>query len=70
MMKGLGEHREAPKAEGADLRLALSNGLQAIEDLETFSATARVDSTKAKMVMMIVTHVEVDLEENTPQPPT
>jgi hypothetical protein len=31
---------------------------------------ARVDSTKAKMVMMIVTHVEADLKENTPQPPT
>jgi hypothetical protein len=31
---------------------------------------ARIDSMKAKMVMMIVTHVEADLEENTPQPPT
>jgi hypothetical protein len=69
-VKGLGERCEAPKAEGADLWLALSNGLQAIEDLETFSAMARVDLTKAKTVMTIVTHVEADLEEDTPQPPT
>jgi hypothetical protein len=68
--KGPGEHREAPKAEVTDLGLTLSNGLQAIEDLKTFSATTCVDSTKAKMVVMIVTHVEADLEENTPQPPT
>jgi hypothetical protein len=38
--------------------------------LKTCSATTRVDSTKAKTVMTIVTHVEADLEENTPQPPT
>jgi hypothetical protein len=69
-MKGPGERREAPKAEVADLWLALSNGLQAIEDLETFSATTRVDSTKVETVMTIITHVEADLEENTPQPPT
>jgi hypothetical protein len=68
--KGFGERREAPEAEVADLQLTLSNGLQAIEDLKTCSATARVDSTKAKTVMTIVTHVEADLEENTPQPPT
>jgi hypothetical protein len=30
------------------------------------SATARVDSAKVKMAMMIVTHVEADLKENTP----
>jgi hypothetical protein len=70
MTKGSGERREAPKADVADLRLAFSDGLQAVEDLETFSATTRVDSTKAKTVMTIVTHVEADLEENTPQPPT
>jgi hypothetical protein len=70
MAKGSGERREAPEAEVADLWLAdLPNGLQAIEDLKTCSATAHVDSTKAKTVMMIVTHVEADLE-NTPQPPT
>jgi hypothetical protein len=38
--------------------------------LKTCSATARVDSAKAKTVMTIVTHVEANLEENTPQPPT
>jgi hypothetical protein len=70
MTKELGEHHKAPKAEVADLGLTLPNGLQAIEDLETFSATVRVDSTQAKTVMTIVTHVEADLEENTPQPPT
>jgi hypothetical protein len=65
--KGPGERREAPEAEVANLRLAnLPNGLQAIEDLKTSSATTLVDSTTAKMVMMIVTHVEADLEENTP----
>jgi hypothetical protein len=69
-MKGPDERREAPKAEVADLRLTLSNGLQAIKDLETCPATARVDGTKAKTVMTIVTHVEADLEENTPQPAT
>jgi hypothetical protein len=63
MTKGPGERREAPKAEVADLWLTLSDGLQAIEDLETFSATTCVDSTKAKTVMTIVTHVEADLEE-------
>jgi hypothetical protein len=70
MAKGPGERREAPEAEVADLRLAnLPNGLQAIEDLKTSSATTLVDSMKAKTVMTIVTHVEADLE-NTPQPPT
>jgi hypothetical protein len=44
----------------------LPNGLQAIEDLKMSSATTLVDSTKAKTVMTIVTHVEADLEENTP----
>jgi hypothetical protein len=69
--KGPGERREAPEAEVADLRLTnLPNGLQAIENLKTCSATARVDSTEAKTVMTIVTHVEEDLEENTPQPTT
>jgi hypothetical protein len=69
--KGSGERREALEAEVVDLQLAdLPNGLQAIENLKTCSATARVDSTKAKTVMTIVTHVEADLEENTPQPPT
>jgi hypothetical protein len=69
--KGSGERREAPEAEVADLWLAnLPNGLQAIEALKTCSATARVDSTKAKTVMTIITNVEADLEENTPQPPT
>jgi hypothetical protein len=70
MAKWPSERREAPKANVADLWLTLSNGIQAIEDLETFSAMTRVDSTKAKTVMMIVTHVKVDLEGNTPQPPT
>jgi hypothetical protein len=65
-----GKHRESLKAEVTDRWLTLSNGLQAIEDLKTFSAMARIDSTKAKMMMMIITHVEADLEENTPQPPT
>jgi hypothetical protein len=68
--KGLGERREALKAEVTDRWLTLSNGLQAIEDLKTLSATARVDSAKAKMVMTIITHVKADLEEITPQPPT
>jgi hypothetical protein len=69
-MKGPGERREAPEAEVADLRLAnLPNGLQAIEDLKTSSATTLVDSTTSKTVMTIVTHVKADLE-NTPQPPT
>jgi hypothetical protein len=70
MVKWPSERHEAPKAEVADLWLTLSNGLQAIEDLEMFSATTCIDSVKAKMVMMIITHVEADLEENTPQPPT
>jgi hypothetical protein len=70
MTKGPGERREAPKADVADLWLALSDGLQAIEDLETFSAMTCVDSMKAKTVMTIVTHVNADLEEDTPQPPT
>jgi hypothetical protein len=64
--KGARERREAPKAEVADLWLTLSNGLQAIEDLKTLLVMARVDSTKVKTVMTIVTHVEADLEENTP----
>jgi hypothetical protein len=70
MAKGLGERREALKAEVTDRWLTLPNGLQAIKDLKTFSATARVDSAKAKTMKMIVTHVEADLGENTPQPPT
>jgi hypothetical protein len=64
--KGPGERREAPEAEVADLWLTFSNGLQAIKDLKACPATARVDSTKAKTVMTIVTHVEADLEEITP----
>jgi hypothetical protein len=71
MAKGPSECREALEAEVANLRLAnLPNGLQAIEDLKTSSATTLVDSTTAKMVMTIVTHVKADIEENTPQPPT
>jgi hypothetical protein len=69
-VKGPGERREAPKADVTDLGLALSDGLQAIEDLETFSSTTCVDSAKVKTVMTIVTHVDADLEEDTPQPPT
>jgi hypothetical protein len=62
-VKGSGERREAPEAKVIDLRLTdLTNGLQAIENLKTCSVTARVDSTKAKTVMMIVTHVEADQE--------
>jgi hypothetical protein len=65
--KGSGERREAPEAEVTDLWLAdFPNGLQAIENLKMCSATARIDSTMTKTVMMIITHVEVDLEENTP----
>jgi hypothetical protein len=70
MTKGPGERLEAPKADVADLRLALPDGLQAIEDLETFSSSTCVDSAKAKTVMTIITHVDADLEEDTPQPPT
>jgi hypothetical protein len=69
-VKWPGERREALKAEVTDRWLTLSNGLQAIQDLKTLSAMARVDSAKVKMVMTIVTHVKADLEENTPQPPT
>jgi hypothetical protein len=69
-VKGPGEHREALKAEVTDRWLTLSDGLQAIEDLKTLSAVARVDSANAKTAMTIVTHVEADIEEITPQPPT
>jgi hypothetical protein len=65
-----GERREALKAEVARRWRTLSNGFQAIKDLKTISAMARVDSAKAKTMMTIVTHVEADLEEDTPQPPT
>jgi hypothetical protein len=65
-----GKRREALKAEVTDRWLSFSNGLQAIEDLKTFPATDCVDSVKAKMMTMIVTHVEADLEGNTQQPPT
>jgi hypothetical protein len=62
-VKGPGERREAPEAEVADLWLTnLPNGLQDIEDLKTSSATTRIDSTKAKTMMTIITHVEADLE--------
>jgi hypothetical protein len=65
-----GERREALEAEVTERWRTLSNGLQAIEDLKTVSAMARVDSTKVKMMTTIVTHVEADLEEDTSQPPT
>jgi hypothetical protein len=65
-----GERCEALKTEVTDRWLSLPNGFQAIEDLKTLSAMARVDSAKVKMTMTIVTHVEADLEENAPQPPT
>jgi hypothetical protein len=70
MAKRPDKHCKALKAEVTDHWLTFSDGLQAIEDLKTFSAMARVDSAKAKTVTTIVTHVEADLEENTPQPPT
>jgi hypothetical protein len=70
MTKRPGEHRKAHKANVADLWLTLSDGLQAIEELKTFSMTTCVDNAKAKTMMTIVTHVDADLEENTPQPPT
>jgi hypothetical protein len=68
--KGPGERREALEAEVAGRRRTLSNGFQAIQDLKTIPASARVDSVRAKTTTTIVTHVEADLEENTPQPPT
>jgi hypothetical protein len=64
------ERHEALEAEVAGSQRALSNGLQAIKDLKTISAMARIDSAKAKTMTTIVTHVEADLEEVTPQPPT
>jgi hypothetical protein len=64
------ERREALEAEVARRRCSLSNGFQAIKDLKTIPTLARVDSAKAKTTTTIVTHVEADLEENTPQPPT
>jgi hypothetical protein len=70
VVKWPGERREALKSEVTDSWLTLPDGLQAIEDLKTFTATARVDSAKAKTMTTIVTHVKEDLEENTPQPPT
>jgi hypothetical protein len=70
MAKWPGERREALKAEVTGRWLTLSNGLQAIEDLKMLLATTHVDNAKMKTVTMIVTHVEADLEENTPQPPT
>jgi hypothetical protein len=42
------EHREALEAKVTWRWLTLSNGLQAIKDLKTLSATAHVDSAKAK----------------------
>jgi hypothetical protein len=69
--KGSSECHEAPEAEVADLWLTdFPNGIQAIENLKMCPTTARVNSTTAKTVMTIITHVEADLEENTPQPPT
>jgi hypothetical protein len=64
------EHHEALESEVTGRWLTLSNGLQAIEDLKTFPMIVCIDSAKAKMMMAIVTHVEADLEEDTPQPPT
>jgi hypothetical protein len=69
-VKWPGERREALEAEVAGRWRTLSNGFPAIKDLKTISATARVDSTKAKTMMMIVTHIKADLEEDTPQTPT
>jgi hypothetical protein len=60
------ERREALEAEVAECWRTLSNGFQAIKDLKTISATARVDSAKAKTTTTIVIHVEADLEEDTP----
>jgi hypothetical protein len=65
-VKWPGKCCEALEAKVTGRWFTLPNGLQAIEDLKTFSVTARVDSAKAKMMMMIVTHVKADLEEDTP----
>jgi hypothetical protein len=64
------EYHEALEVEVAGSQCALSNGLQAIKDLKAISVTARIDSAKVKMMTTIITHVEADLEEVTPQPPT
>jgi hypothetical protein len=64
------KRREALEVEVAGRWRTLSNGFQAIKDLKTISATARVDSVMAKTTTTIITHVEADLEEDTPQPPT
>jgi hypothetical protein len=64
------ERRESLEAEVTGRRRALSNGFQAIKDLKTISAMAHIDGAKAKTATMIVTHVEANLEEVTPQPPT
>jgi hypothetical protein len=47
-VKWPGEFRDALEAEVTGHWLTLSDGLQAIKDLKTLSATARVDSAKAK----------------------
>jgi hypothetical protein len=61
--------REALEAEVTGRWRTLSNGFQAIKDLKTISATARVDSATAKTTTTIITHVKADLEGDTPQPP-
>jgi hypothetical protein len=69
--EGVGERREAPEANVTDFLLTnLPDSLQGIEDLTTGLVKTLMDSAKAKTHETIVTHVEADLEENTPQPPT
>jgi hypothetical protein len=71
MAKGSEECREALEANVANFRLVnLPDSFQGIENLTTNPAMTLIDSTKAKTHETIVAHVEVDLEENTPQPPT
>jgi hypothetical protein len=64
--KGPRERREAPEADVADLWFTnLPDGLQGIENLMMSLAATLIDSTEAKTLEMIITHVEADIE-NTP----
>jgi hypothetical protein len=64
MPKGLGKRFEAPKAaDTACLRSTLSHNLQGRKEIKTTLTASLEVGAQAKMLGMIVTHVEADLEE-------
>jgi hypothetical protein len=71
MLKGLGKHFKAPKTVNTTRwHSTLPHSLQGRKEWKMTLTAGLEVSAQAKTLGTIITHVEADVEENTPQPPT